>query len=171
MMKLRSVTAGLMATAMLATSAAPAMAQGYPGGYGYGRPGYGGQYDRYRHRRHNNDTGAIVAGVIGVGILAAIIASASKSNQNRNNGVYDNRQGNIRTDDAAADACAIAAEQQFGQNSRTRSIDSVSRVSDGFNVRGTVELARDRDQRSFNCSVRYGEISRIDFGGYAYNGY
>jgi hypothetical protein len=179
MMKLRSVTAGLMATAMLATSAAPAMAQGYPGGYGYGRPSYGGQYDRYRHRRHRDDTGAIVAGVIGVGILAAILASASKSSS-RTNGGYDNRAenraGNIRTEDAAADACAVAAEQQFGQNARTRSIDAVDRVSDGFNVRGMVEVSAQRsnsngDQRSFSCSVRYGEVQRVDFGGYAYNGY
>ena len=56
MMKLRSVTAGALATAMLATSVTPALAQGYPG-YGYGRPGYGNQYDRYRHRRNHDNTG------------------------------------------------------------------------------------------------------------------
>jgi hypothetical protein len=182
MITLRSATAGLLATAMLATTAAPAAAQHYPGPYGgpvYGAPsaqwgGYRGGWnrgwDRRHHRRHDN-TGAVVAGVIGVGILAAILASASKSNQNRANGTSDNRYGQIRTDDAAADACAVAAEQQIGGNARTRSIETVDRVSDGFNVRGTVEVARDRDQRSFNCSVRYGEVQRVDFGGYAYNGY
>lgn len=183
MMKLRSVTAGLLATAMLATSAAPAMAQGYPGGGygraypggGYGRAYPGGGYNRGWHRRDHDNTGAVVAGVIGVGILAAIIASASSS-KNRSNGTYDNRYGTIRTDDQAADACATAAEQQLGNGARTRSVDSVDRVSDGFNVRGTVGNSNGRyddrrDTRSFSCSVRYGDVQRVDFGGYAYNGY
>ena len=53
MTKLRSVTAGALATAMLATSVSPAMAQGYPGGYG--RPTYGGGYGRPDYRRHGHD--------------------------------------------------------------------------------------------------------------------
>ena len=209
MLKLRSVTAGLLATAMLATSVTPAVAQSYPGGYsahGYGRPGYDQNYNRYRqHRRHNDNSGAVVAGVIGVGILAAIIASAaSKKNQQQRhygygqngypqngyqngygqngypqNGYATGAYGSIRTDDAAADACATAAERQFGGNARVRSIDGVDRVSDGFNVRGTVasgygardgyrDGGRDGDSRSFSCSVRYGDVQRIDFGGYGY---
>ncbi len=181
MMKLRSVTAGALATAMLATSVTPAMAQGYPGsGYGYGRPGYGG-YGYRDHRRHrkNNDTGAIVAGVIGVGILAAIIASAS-SNKNRtsNGGYATNSTGSVRTDDQAADACASAAEQQLGGSARVSAVTAVDRVSDGFNVRGTVDYGNGSssrndswrnngsyDQRSFGCSVRYGSVQRVDFGG------
>ena len=204
MSKVRSVTAGLLATAMLATSVTPAVAQSYPGGtsghgYGYGRPGYDQNYNRYRHhRRHNDNSGAVVAGVIGVGILAAIIASAaSKKNRQRTYGYgqngygqngygqngyqngYATGTGNIRTDDAAADACATAAERQFGGEARVRSIDGVDRVSDGFNVRGTVasgygardgyrDGGRDGDSRSFSCSVRYGDVQRIDFGGYGY---
>ncbi len=176
MMKLRSVTAGALATAMLATSVTPAMAQGYPGGYGggYGRPSYGYPGGYRRHRDHDN-TGAVVAGVIGVGILAAIIASAS-SNKNRStsSGYASNGYGTIRTDDAAADACANAAEQQLGGSARVSGIDTVNRVADGYNVRGTVDYGRstsnDRygssyDQRSFSCSVRYGSVSRVDFGG------
>ena len=178
MMKLRSVTAGAIATAMLATSVTPAVAQGYPGG-GYGRPGYGG-YGRPDYRRRNHDdTGAIVAGVIGVGILAAIIASAS-SNKNRttNGGYATNATGTIRTDDAAADACASAAEQQLGGSARVTGINAVDRVSDGYNVRGNVDYGRSNssrndswrnngnyDQRSFSCSVRYGNVARVDFGG------
>lgn len=184
MMKLRSVTAGALATAMLATSVTPAVAQGFPGGgyhsgfgNGYGRPGYGHPRGFRRHRDRDN-TGAVVAGVIGVGILAAIIAAAS-SNRNRTNGGYaTNATGNIRTDDAAADACAIAAEQQLGGSARVTGIDTVNRVSDGYNVRGTVDYGRSNsgrndswrnngydDQRSFSCSVRYGSVSRVDFGG------
>jgi hypothetical protein len=176
MMKLRSVTAGALATAMLATSVTPAMAQGFPGGGygGYGRPSYGypGGYRRHRDR---DNTGAVVAGVIGVGILAAIIASASSNKNRTTNGGYANNgyTGTIRTDDAAADACASAAEQQLGGSARVSGIDTVNRVSDGYNVRGTVDYGRssnDRygnndDQRSFSCSVRYGSVSRVDFGG------
>jgi hypothetical protein len=181
MMKLRSVTAGAIATAMLATSVTPAMAQGYPGGYGgygYGRPGYGG--DGYRRHRDRDNTGAVVAGVIGVGILAAIIASASSNKNRSTNGGYatNSRYGNIRTDDAAADACASAAEQQLGGSARVSGINTVDRVSDGYNVRGTVDYGRNSssrndswrnngsyDQRSFSCSVRYGNVARVDFGG------
>lgn len=180
MMKLRSVTAGVLATAMLATSVTPAMAQGYPGGYGgYGRPSYGG-YGRPDYRRHRgDDTVPIFAGVIGVGILAAIIASASANKNRPTNGGYANNgyTGNIRTDDAAADACANAAEQQVGGGARVSSVDAVDRVSDGFNVRGVIDYSRggntrygnSRDQRSFSCSVRYGDVQRVDLGGYAYN--
>lgn len=170
MKTLRSVTAGAVATAMLATSAAPAMAQGYPGGYGgYGRPTYnqGWNGNRYRHRGNDN-TGAIVAGVIGVGILAAILASSSKSKNS--NSAYDNG-GQIRSDNDAADACASAAERQLGNNARTRSIDAVDAVSGGYNVRGVAATgygSDDRDQRSFNCTVRQGYVQRVDFGGYAY---
>ncbi len=177
MMKLRSVTAGALATAMLATSATPAMAQGYPGGYGgYGRPTYGypGYPGGYRRHRDHDNTGAVVAGVIGVGILAAIIASASSNKNRTTSGSYaSNGYGSIRTDDAAADACASAAEQQLGGSARVSGIDTVNRVADGYNVRGTVDYGRssnDRygngyDQRSFSCSVRYGSVSRVDFGG------
>ena len=174
MMKLRSVTAGALATAMLATSVTPAMAQGFPVyGYGYGQPRYGSQYDRYRHRRNHDNTGAVVAGVIGVGILAAIIASAASSrNRTSNNGYVTT--GTIRTDDQAAEACASAAEQQLGGSARVSAVTAVNRVSDGFKVRGEIDYGRsntnDRygnsyDQRSFSCSVRYGNVQRVDFGG------
>ncbi|UVO54500.1 hypothetical protein [Sphingomonas sp. SUN039] len=183
MLKLRSVTAGAIATAMLATSVTPAMAQGYPGGYGggYGRPTYGGGYGGgYRRHRDHDDTGAIVAGVIGVGILAAIIASASSNKTRSTNGGYatNSGYGNIRTDDAAADACASAAEQQLGGSARVSAVTAVDRVSDGYNVRGNVDYGRgsssrndswrnngNYDQRSFSCSVRYGNVARVDFGG------
>ncbi len=180
MLKLRSVTAGALATAMLATSVAPAMAQGYGGGYpgsGYGRPGYDSYGHRdYRRHRKNDDTGAIVAGVIGVGILAAIIASASSKSKRQSQAYNNGYSGNIRTDDAAADGCAVAAEQQLGGSARVNAITAVDRVSDGYNVRGTLDYGRSGsgygngygntyDQRGFSCSVRYGNVSRVDFGG------
>ena len=174
MTMLRSVTAGAVAAAMLATSAPPAAAQGYPGSYGsYGRPTYGQGYNNnhYRHRGNDN-TGAIVAGVIGVGILAAILAS-SKSNRDQSNGYYNNGYGSIRSDNDAADACSAAAERQSGGNVRTRSIDTVDAVGNAaYHVRGTVSVGSsnhdDRDARPFNCTVRQGSVQRVDFGGYAY---
>ncbi len=57
------------------------------------------------------------------------------------------------------------------------SVDSVDRVSDGFNVRGVVDYtcggdtrySSSHDQRSFSCAVRYGDVQRVDFGGYSSN--
>ena len=179
MMKLRSVTAGAIATAMLATSAAPAMAQGYPGsGYGYhgyGQQGYG---DRYRRRDHHDNTGAVVAGVVGVGILAAIIASASSKSRNDNRYSYNNGyRGSINSESSAADACANAAQAQLGQGERI-GVDNVYRTGDGFSVTGTADArghgngygngyGRD-DTKSFRCTVRYGSVERVDFNGYGY---
>lgn len=56
-------------------------------------------------------------------------------------------------------------------------MDVVLAVADGFNVRGIIDYARggdtrysgSRDQRSFSCAVRYGNIQRVDFVGYSPN--
>lgn len=56
-------------------------------------------------------------------------------------------------------------------------MDAVDRVADGFNVRRIIDYARggdtrysgSRDQRSFNCAVRYNNIQRVDFVGYSSN--
>lgn len=174
MTKLRSVTAGALATAMLATSFTPALAQGYRGGY----PGVDYGRSDYCHRG-DDDTGAIVAGVIGVSILAAITSSASSSANHAPNLGYagNGYSGSIRSDEAAADGCANAAEPQIRGGARVSSVDAVDRVADGFNVRGIIDYARggdtrysgSRDQRSFNCAVRYGNIQRVHFVGYSSN--
>ncbi len=175
-MKLRSVTAGMLATAMLATSAAPAAAQVYGGrGYGYNNGYNGSGYGNDRYRRHDRDRGPSAGEVIGavavVGIIAAIAASAAKSNRDRRaqqNG-YQNGSGDERT---ASDACASAAEQRAGRDARVTAIDAVDRFNDGYRVRGTIETrdySSSRDRTSFTCTVRYGEVERVDLGGYAYN--
>ncbi len=180
-MKLRSVTVGAIATAMLATSATPAMAQHYPG-YGYGYPGYGSPgygypgygYEDYRHRDYRrrdrgSDAGAVIAGVAMIGIIAAIAASASRS---RSQPSWSNRnRGGIDSESAATDACATGVEQRLGGSARVTDIDDVARTSEGYRVRGRVDLRErsDRDRQSFSCTVRYGGVERIDFGSYAFN--
>ena len=172
MKMVRSVTA-LVATTMIATSVTPAMAQGFPGGYpggGYRNGGYGWN-DGYRrhHRDRGVSAGDVIAGVAIIGVIAAIASAASKS-KNRDRG----NDGNINTEDQAADACASRVEQYYGNNARVRSVDDVQRTRDGYSVRGTVDLndRNDRNTQRFTCAVRYGQVEdvRVD-DGLAYRGY
>ncbi len=174
MTTVRSVTAAVAAAAMLATSTAPALAQNYPGG------GYGGDYGREHRRDHDHiGAGGIIAGIAVIGVIAAI---ASASSKHRNNGGYDGRygdgyRGGINSENAAADACANAIEQQSGY--RVTGIDTVDRTGDGYRVRGTLNTRNGgswgygRNQRQgFYCAVRDGSISdvRIDDGNNGYRG-
>ena len=165
MKTVRSVITAGLATAMLATSVTPAMAQGFPGG-GYGNP-YG---DRYRrHHDRGVSAGDVIAGVAIIGIIAAIAGAASKSN-NRTRG----NEGNINTEDQAADACASRVEQRYGNSARVRNIETVQRTRDGYEVRGTVETndREDRNSQRFTCSIRYGQVEDVRIeSGYAYQGY
>ncbi len=175
MMKLRSVTAGAIATAMLATSATPAMAQSYPGGV------YGGGYghDGYHHRDHDGiGAGGIIAGIAAIGIIAAIASSGHNSRNRYNDGYSRSRsdEGYSRggTEGDAAAACAGAAEQRLGRDARVTTIDQVARTYEGYQVSGILETQgyRYNDQQRFTCQVRYGAVERIDFSGdNGYRGY
>ena len=173
MKMVRSVIMGGLATAMLATSVTPAMAQGVYGGFGYGNQGFGNRgYDRGRRHHRGIDAGDVIAGVAIFGVLAAIAGAASKSNNRDRNG-DDRYRGNVNSEDQAADACASRVEQRYGNSARVRGIDDVQRMRDGYEVRGTIET-NDRDDRGtqrFTCSVRYGQVEdvRVD-SGYAYRG-
>lgn len=166
-MTLRSVTATAIAGAMLATSVTPAMAQGIPGG-GYGQIGWGNQWGGHRrHRDRGISAGDVVAGIAVIGVLAAIASAASK----KNNRGYEG----INNENDAANACASRAEQRYGQGARAN-IDDVYRTRDGYDVRGTLDLDRNWNDRSnrygerFTCSVRYGRVEDVRIGdGYAYN--
>lgn len=169
MKMVRSVIASTLTAAMLATSATPAMAQGFPGGgYNNGYGHYDYRHDRRRHHNRGVSAGDVIAGVAIVGVLAAIVGAASKSN--RNSGY----RGDINSEDQAADACASRIEQRYGNSARVRNIDDVQRTRYGYEVRGTVETndRYDRNTQRFTCSVRYGQVEdvRID-SGYAYGGY
>ena len=78
----RKITTGILASTLLATAMSPAMADwghgnwgGERGGWGGGR-GYGYGYDSYRHHDHD-DAGPIIAGILGIGLIAAIAASSA----------------------------------------------------------------------------------------------
>jgi hypothetical protein len=171
MKMVRSVTAAALAATMLATSAAPAMAQGYPGG-GYGTSWGGGGYGdgrRYGHRRHHNriSAGDVIAGVAILGVIAAIASSGSKKRRGDDRYGERDRVG-IQTENAAADACASAAEQRGGQ---VTGVDNVIRTQDGYSVRGTVSSGRGNDQygqQRFTCEVRYGAVESVRIDGQNY---
>lgn len=75
-------------------------------------------------------------------------------------------------EDAAVDACALAAEQQgFDRGFRAvvRDIKGVERAADGWDIDGEVEARRGwRDPRpetwGFRCSVRNGQVVEVDLG-------
>jgi hypothetical protein len=163
-MKLRSVTArgitGAVAAAMLATSATPAMADGYRGGGWNGGWGHGNR----GHRDHDRiGAGGVIAGIAVLGLIAAIASSGGKSKSHYSGG----DQGN------AADACAATAEQRLGSDARVTNIDQVVRAYDGYQVSGIIETRNygGNDQQRFTCQVRYGNVERIDFSGGYDRGY
>jgi hypothetical protein len=165
----RKVIFGVLASAMLVTSVAPAMARG--GWYGGSGLGWGGG----RHHR-DNDTGEVLAGVLIGAAVVGILASASKNKRARDTGQNgrdypndrrdDRARGNINSENAAVDACAQAAEDRSGNAGSVRDITNVSQSSDGWNVEGVVERRdgwRDRttERHKFTCSVRYGMVDSV----------
>lgn len=169
--------------AMMITATAPAMARG-PGWNG---PGWGGHH---RHRSDGISGGDVLAGILILGGIAAVASAASKKNQERaadrypepeDDGYVDegNRDetyrvpGRIQNEDAAVDACAIAAEQEGARDGRTaqvRDVDDVIAVSEGWNVSGTLETRtsyRDtrRETQGFTCTVRSGQVVDVRMDG------
>ena len=154
--------------AMLATSSAPALARpghgwgGYHGGYGHG---YGHGYG-YRHGGDgfgNFLLGAIVAG----GLVAAISSASTHDNRVRNSaGGYDDRPADAPrnwsdAENDAANVCADAAESvatKRGIDAKVDNIDQVDRDGEGYRVDGRLEGGR-----TFNCGIRNGELSFIQF--------
>lgn len=170
----RTAIGSALAVVLVATSITPAMARG--GWYGGG--GGGGH-----HRKHrDNDTGEVLAGVLIGAVLVGALASASKKKRDaaRVDGRdypkdardrdYDRRddrtQGDIRNEDAAVDACALAAEDRVGSTASVRDISGVTRSDDGWDVQGVIESRsgwRDTsaERRKFACSVRFGLVDSV----------
>ncbi len=170
MASMRKLMTGAVSAAVLVTSATPAFAGWGNSGYG-GYGGYSGYGGHGWHRRHRDrvDGGDVVAGVVVVGILAAILASSSKKNRERETGRtdYPQQRGNITSEDAAVDACVTATENQFGDRASVRDINAVDRTADGWDVEGIVQKRgnwrenRNQEQRRFTCSVRFGAIDNV----------
>ena len=167
MVPIRKLMSGIASVAILVTSTSPAFARHGNYGYGYGN-GYGGYGWRHRHR-DRVDAGDVIAGVAIVGILAAVLSSSAKKKRERETGQngYPEQRGNINSEDAAVDACVIAAETQFGDRASVRDINAVDRTADGWDVEGVVQKRgnwrdkRNQEQRRFTCSVRYGAIDNV----------
>ena len=77
----------------------------------------------------------------------------------------------IASEDAAVDACAMAAEQRGyddGYRAVVRDIDGVDRRPGGWDVNGEIEARRswrDRPESwGFRCTVRGGEVVNVDIG-------
>ncbi|MBB5687659.1 hypothetical protein [Sphingobium boeckii] len=185
----RKLAGAAAMAAMLMASTAPAMARGP----GWGNPGWGGGGWGGGHRRHRGDGisgGDVLAGILILGGIAAVASAASKKSQERQadrypepeDDVYVNEgngdegyraPGRIQNEDAAVDACAIAAEQEGARDGRTaqvRDVEDVITVSDGWNVSGTLETRngyRDtrRDTEGFTCTVRGGQVVDVRMDG------
>jgi hypothetical protein len=171
----RTAIGSALAVILVATSITPAMARGGWGGWG----GWGKHYRKHR----DNDTGEVLAGVLIGAVLVGALSSASKKKaardarvsdrdypQNSRDTDYDRRddrtQGDIRSEDAAVDACALAAEDRVGTTASVRDITSVTRSNDGWDVQGIVESRtgwRDRsaERRKFSCLVRFGLVDSV----------
>lgn len=192
MTKLRKLVSGGVLAALLVSTASPAFARGpyVSGGIGWSSGGWGGGGHGWRgHRRHNRvDAGDVIAGIAIFGAIAAIASSASKSKRDRaeypredyperrdsdrssseNSSTRNSSPstGRISTEEAAVDACAIAAEDRAGDAASVRDITSVARTNDGWDVNGVVEDRdnyRDKqgDRRRFSCNVRDGMVDRV----------
>lgn len=142
----------------------------------YAQSGYDAGQDkaeryRSRHRYHRGryrdrvDAGDVIAGIAIIGGIAAI-ASAIDSKNRRDRGEerrYDDRRYDAPRQyrsgslDQAVNACTREVERDM----RVDQIDNVSRVGDGWEVRGRLF-----NGNGFTCAVSgSGRIDRIDYGG------
>jgi hypothetical protein len=179
MSKLRTLSLGAAAFAMLATPVAPAFAGG---GFGWNSWGGGHGNGWRRHRRGDDDTAEVLGGVLIGALLVGAIASSSKKRKQEEQRRAErdpdlargedwtvnrsNSRGDIRSEDQAVDACAMAAESQAGRTSSVRDVDQVRRNGDGWDVEGIIESRdgwRDRsgDRRRFTCSVKFGAVDSV----------
>jgi len=95
---------------------------------------------------------------------------AAREGYSRSGGRFADRSF-AGTEDAAVDACALAAEEQGydrGVRAVVRDINGVERLRDGWDVDGVVEARRGWRERpetwGFRCSVRAGRVVNVDLG-------
>jgi hypothetical protein len=120
---LRSRTAiALSSAAAFAMSATPALADRWGRGYG----GWG-------HRDRHDDTGWIVGGIIGIGMIAAIASAASKSKKDKEARYPDRdyRNDDYRNNGYRGDDYARDRDDQRDNGYRSNSYRSTARGIDG----------------------------------------
>lgn len=193
MIELRKVIGLGVAGALLATSAAPAMARSKH--WGWGHPGYGHGHGRRYRDRDRISAGDVLAGILILGTVAAVASAASKAkDQDKRDDRYpddrypddrdrslprdddrgrderrDDDRAEIGDEDAAVQACAVAAEQRAeddGDIANVREISAVDATGDGYEVSGIVESRdsyRERfgESRRFRCTVRFGTVEDL----------
>ncbi len=110
-------------------------------------------HDNCRHgrgcQRDRIDVGDVIVGIAIIAGIAAI-ASATKKNDRDDDREDDRGDGNMEAGDdrlagRAIDACALEAErraQRQGYDAVVRDIISTEKVSDGYRVRGHIEVVR-----------------------------
>jgi hypothetical protein len=182
-------------TALLATTATPAMAGGFGSisvGSGYGGVNYGlgigsswGGGRRWgRHHRHRDrvDAGDVIGAIAVIGVIAAIASAGSKKNRDRSERAdrddYPSRRDDrgvsstkrITSEDDAAYACADAAEVRGGDGARVRDITDVRKAGDGWDVDGKITQRsswkdRDGEAKNFSCRVRFGSVEDVRIEG------
>jgi hypothetical protein len=157
----------LATSALVLTSATPAMARDYDD-YGYGR----------HHRNHDRiDGGDVLTGIgilAGIAILASAVSSSSKKHRSDTRypdqypRSYDGRTSDSRnyqgsSDDVgtAVNACSAAAERSAGGNARVDEIRSVTRDGAAWLVEGALGS---RGNNTFRCSATYGQVDYIRLG-------
>lgn len=143
--------------------------------------------DRWHHRDRDNFGVGDAIGIAALIGAVAIVATSMKKNKDEvrdRNGGYtgpdetrdtrddrpsDNADFSLASEDAAIDACAVAARDEAAGAkgyAEVRSIAGAKSVSDGWDVDGTVETRasyRDStgDVRRFTCSIRQGRVDQV----------
>jgi hypothetical protein len=193
---MRTGLAGVAGIALLVSTATPAMARGYGSisiGSGYGGLGYGLGYGSSwgggrgwgRHHDHDRvDAGDVIGAIAVIGVIAAIASASSKKNRDRSDRAdrddypsrsedrrsSSNSSKKITSEDAAAYACADAAEARSGEGARVRDITDVRKAGDGWDVDGKITQRsswkdRDGEAKNFSCRVRFGAIEELRIDG------
>jgi hypothetical protein len=169
MSSLRKLTTALVGSALLATSASPALARPWGHG-GWDRPGWGYRHRPHRHYRGDGfDFGDFLLGAIVAGGIAAAIASSKEKrdgNRDRSGGRYEDRSSDRAVEDRAAELCSDAAEseaaRQGNRDARVADISYVGRDGDGWRVEGRLS---DRDRYrigdAFVCGVSNGRVDYV----------
>ena len=160
----------LMLAASLSMAATPATASDYNSSgqsqaYASG-PLQASEADSYQNHRRWRGRNRVDAGdvIVGVAILGGIAAIASAANKNTRDRYEDRRYRNdypTRYQSSDLDSAVSACTDEISRDVRVESVDSVSRIGEGWQVVGRLY-----DGNAFTCNVGVdGRVDRIDYAG------